>query len=246
MLGGRAGDLAIRRRTGAMVQVGAVPQTLRVREHLELAAAWYGNPLPLSEIVRQAGLEGLEKATVRQVLRRPAAARVVRDGDRRRARASGARRAHRRARRRGATRALWTQVRGARGAGHCRSAHDPRSRRGRRSRDSGGDDPPRSHGRRRHARRGRLAGRSAAPALSHRDRSGDGPNVARRQRRRFGGRPLDHDQQGTRGGLAPALASDSQLADLEVSGRSFEDALVTLTGIETATTARATWRPHES
>jgi ABC-2 type transport system ATP-binding protein len=58
--GGRPGTLAARRATGAMVQVGAVPQTLKVREHVELAAAWYGDPLPLSSIFRQAGLEGLE------------------------------------------------------------------------------------------------------------------------------------------------------------------------------------------
>lgn len=61
VLGGRPGTLAARRATGAMVQAGAVPQTLTVREHLELAAAWYGDPLPLEVIVRQAGLEGLER-----------------------------------------------------------------------------------------------------------------------------------------------------------------------------------------
>ena len=61
VFGGRPGTLAARRATGAMVQVGAVPQTLKVREHLELASAWYGDPLLLASIVRQAGLEGLEE-----------------------------------------------------------------------------------------------------------------------------------------------------------------------------------------
>jgi ABC-2 type transport system ATP-binding protein len=60
VFGGKAGTLAARRRVGAMVQVGAVPQTLTVREHLELASAWYGDPRPLDGIVRDAGLEGLE------------------------------------------------------------------------------------------------------------------------------------------------------------------------------------------
>ena len=40
VLGGRPGTLEARRATGAMVQVGAVPQTLKVREHVELASAW--------------------------------------------------------------------------------------------------------------------------------------------------------------------------------------------------------------
>lgn len=61
VLGGRPGTLAARRATGAMVQAGAMPQTLTVGEHLELAAAWYGDPLPLEVIVRQAGLAGLER-----------------------------------------------------------------------------------------------------------------------------------------------------------------------------------------
>lgn len=61
VLGGDPRQLAVRRSIGAMLQAGAVPQTLRVREHLELAAAWYGDPLPLAEVVRLAGLEGLEE-----------------------------------------------------------------------------------------------------------------------------------------------------------------------------------------
>ncbi len=47
-------------RVGAMLQVGKVPETLRVREHIELFSSYYPNPLPLQESVRAAGLEGLE------------------------------------------------------------------------------------------------------------------------------------------------------------------------------------------
>lgn len=61
VLGGDPGDLAIRRRIGSMLQIGAVPEALTVSEHLELAAAWYGDPRPIAEVVRLAGLEGLEK-----------------------------------------------------------------------------------------------------------------------------------------------------------------------------------------
>ncbi|MEZ5333098.1 MAG: ABC transporter ATP-binding protein [Thermoanaerobaculia bacterium] len=47
-------------RVGSMLQVSAVPQTLRVREHLELFASYYPDPLPIGETVAAAGLEGLE------------------------------------------------------------------------------------------------------------------------------------------------------------------------------------------
>ena len=50
-----------RRRVGAMLQVGRVPETLRVREHIELFSSYYPKPLPFSEVVEAAGLAGLEK-----------------------------------------------------------------------------------------------------------------------------------------------------------------------------------------
>ena len=48
-----------RNRIGVMLQVSGVPDTLKVREHLELFRGYYQNPLPLSEILAVAGLEGL-------------------------------------------------------------------------------------------------------------------------------------------------------------------------------------------
>jgi ABC-2 type transport system ATP-binding protein len=50
-----------RRRTGAMLQVGRVPETLRVREHIDLFSSYYPSPLPIAETIRIAGLEGMEK-----------------------------------------------------------------------------------------------------------------------------------------------------------------------------------------
>ena len=49
-----------RMHTGAMLQVGKVPETLRVREHIELFSSYYAAPLPMSEVVESAGLRGLE------------------------------------------------------------------------------------------------------------------------------------------------------------------------------------------
>jgi len=48
-----------RMRTGAMLQVGRVPETLRVREHLDLFSSYYPNPMPLEEVLAAAGLEKL-------------------------------------------------------------------------------------------------------------------------------------------------------------------------------------------
>ena len=48
-----------RMRTGAMLQVGKVPETLRVREHIDLFSTYYAKPLPVAEILGAAGLEKL-------------------------------------------------------------------------------------------------------------------------------------------------------------------------------------------
>src|ERR1700704_2698448 len=46
-----------RMRTGAMLQIGRVPETLRVREHIDLFSSYYSKPLPLKEVLASAGLE---------------------------------------------------------------------------------------------------------------------------------------------------------------------------------------------
>jgi ABC-2 type transport system ATP-binding protein len=48
-----------RMRTGAMLQVGRVPETLRVREHIDLFSSYYPNPMPMEEVLAAAGLEKL-------------------------------------------------------------------------------------------------------------------------------------------------------------------------------------------
>src|SRR5579862_4428346 len=49
-----------RSRSGAMLQVSRVPETLKVREHIDLFSSYYANPLPFSAVVAAAGLKGLE------------------------------------------------------------------------------------------------------------------------------------------------------------------------------------------
>jgi ABC-2 type transport system ATP-binding protein len=48
-----------RMRTGAMLQVGRVPETLRVREHIDLFSSYYSKPMRLEEVLVAAGLEKL-------------------------------------------------------------------------------------------------------------------------------------------------------------------------------------------
>src|SRR3954453_1652152 len=50
-----------RRGTGAMLQVGRVPETLRVREHIDLFSSYYENPMPAAAVLAAAGLEKLSE-----------------------------------------------------------------------------------------------------------------------------------------------------------------------------------------
>lgn len=49
-----------RERSGAMLQVTRIPETLRVREHIDLFSSYYPHPMPFKEIYGTAGLNGIE------------------------------------------------------------------------------------------------------------------------------------------------------------------------------------------
>lgn len=51
---------AVRIRTGAMLQVAKVPETLRVREHIDLFSSYYPHPLPLEASLAAAGLKEIQ------------------------------------------------------------------------------------------------------------------------------------------------------------------------------------------
>src|SRR3984885_11402625 len=59
VFGGDPSNPVNRMRTGAMLQVGKVPETLKVREHIDLFSSYYQNPLPLAEVLAAAGLKKL-------------------------------------------------------------------------------------------------------------------------------------------------------------------------------------------
>jgi len=59
VFGGDPSSTATHLRIGAMLQVGRVPETLRVREHVDLFSSYYPDPLPLKETLAIAGVEEL-------------------------------------------------------------------------------------------------------------------------------------------------------------------------------------------
>ena len=46
-------------RTGAMLQISKVPETLKVREHVRLISSYYPHPVPEREVMAAAGLDGI-------------------------------------------------------------------------------------------------------------------------------------------------------------------------------------------
>ncbi len=60
LFGGDPRQASNRRRIGAMLQVGKVPETLRVREHIDQFRGYYPAPLPVKDVLDLGGLEGIE------------------------------------------------------------------------------------------------------------------------------------------------------------------------------------------
>jgi ABC-2 type transport system ATP-binding protein len=60
IFGFHPGSREDRLRRGAQLQVAKVPETLKVREHIELFSSYYKDPLPIAETIAAAGLQGVE------------------------------------------------------------------------------------------------------------------------------------------------------------------------------------------
>jgi len=59
VFGGDPTVLETHLRVGAMLQVGRVPESLRVREHIDLFSSYYSRPLPMKQTLAIAGIENL-------------------------------------------------------------------------------------------------------------------------------------------------------------------------------------------
>src|SRR5580700_6265316 len=53
-------NTSARLRTGVMLQIGRAPEMLRVREHIAIFRGYYPHPMPYTDLIKAAGLEGLE------------------------------------------------------------------------------------------------------------------------------------------------------------------------------------------
>jgi ABC-2 type transport system ATP-binding protein len=60
VFGGNPIHAEVRTRIGAMLQVAKVPETLKVREHIDLFSSYYPRPLPPAETVAIAGLQEIK------------------------------------------------------------------------------------------------------------------------------------------------------------------------------------------
>jgi ABC-2 type transport system ATP-binding protein len=60
VLGSNPRDLRTRQRIGAMLQTASVPETLTVKEHLDLFSSYYPRPLEVADTLARAGLEKLQ------------------------------------------------------------------------------------------------------------------------------------------------------------------------------------------
>lgn len=60
LFGAPPGSRSLQQRTGVMLQISGVPQTLTVAEHIMLFSSYYQGPRPLTESIGAAGLQGLE------------------------------------------------------------------------------------------------------------------------------------------------------------------------------------------
>jgi ABC-2 type transport system ATP-binding protein len=67
VFGSNPREATTRTRVGAMLQVARVTETLRVREHLDLFRSYYPNPLPVTDILRIAQLQGIESRLFSQL-----------------------------------------------------------------------------------------------------------------------------------------------------------------------------------
>lgn len=61
VFGGDPRHTATRLRTGVMLQIGRAPEMLRVREHINIFRGYYPKPMAYADLVRAAGLEGIEE-----------------------------------------------------------------------------------------------------------------------------------------------------------------------------------------
>ncbi|NCP66086.1 MAG: ABC transporter ATP-binding protein [Paraglaciecola sp.] len=67
VFGQTPGSLAVKRQTGAMLQVANLPETLKISEHIQLFQAYYPNPMPYQQVLDYAGLNDMQERFSRKL-----------------------------------------------------------------------------------------------------------------------------------------------------------------------------------
>ncbi|WP_339719714.1 ABC transporter ATP-binding protein [uncultured Paraglaciecola sp.] len=60
VFGSRAGSLQAKRQAGAMLQVANLPETLKIKEHIQLFQSYYPHPMDYQQVIEYAGLQKMQ------------------------------------------------------------------------------------------------------------------------------------------------------------------------------------------
>lgn len=60
VFGVKAGSLHAKRQAGAMLQVANLPETLKIKEHIQLFQSYYPNPMDYQQVITYAGLQDMQ------------------------------------------------------------------------------------------------------------------------------------------------------------------------------------------
>jgi ABC-2 type transport system ATP-binding protein len=60
VFGLKAGSLAAKRQAGAMLQVANLPETLKIKEHIQLFQSYYPQPMDYQKVIQYAGLQAMQ------------------------------------------------------------------------------------------------------------------------------------------------------------------------------------------
>jgi len=60
VFGAKAGSLQAKRQAGAMLQVANLPETLKIKEHIQLFQSYYPHPMDYQQVIKYAGLQDMQ------------------------------------------------------------------------------------------------------------------------------------------------------------------------------------------
>jgi ABC-2 type transport system ATP-binding protein len=67
VFGQAPGSLGVKRQTGAMLQVANLPETLKIREHIQLFQSYYPAPMDYQQVLNYAGLNDMQERYSRKL-----------------------------------------------------------------------------------------------------------------------------------------------------------------------------------